>query len=369
MVRVFGYIVALCQLMVTMTVTAASYQRTDAGMGFAWQTANAIGVYTTGGTILKYTATALGNPASTASFSCGFGLVEGARYFAYSPYDKNNYNKPSTAIPVSYAGQTQTGNDNADHLSAYDFQMGTFIPTSSANVSFVRVGAVIDFCWKVDKTDASVANISLSVTDGSEPFITAATMNLQMLTDAAVAKSDIVSLNLKNVTLSEDERLRAYLILHEVDLTGKVLNATLTMSDGTSYTERISGTALLRGNIYPISIGEDVTPTEGAESKPYNAKLVTESNAAEAGAAIATLTATARDFMTDSEHVLAVRPIVRGDVNDDGVIDIIDAVTLNGYYLNNMTEELDPRFCDVNEDDVIDILDVIEIKSIYLNAK
>lgn len=56
-----------------------------------------------------------------------------------------------------------------------------------------------------------------------------------------------------------------------------------------------------------------------------------------------------------------------GDVNNDGVVNVSDAVLLINHYLNNTTDELPVIVADVNRDGVVNVSDAVEIVNRYLN--
>lgn len=56
-----------------------------------------------------------------------------------------------------------------------------------------------------------------------------------------------------------------------------------------------------------------------------------------------------------------------GDVNEDGTVDITDAVAIINAYLTGSTEGISESMADVNGDGVIDITDAVEIINLYLN--
>ncbi len=58
-----------------------------------------------------------------------------------------------------------------------------------------------------------------------------------------------------------------------------------------------------------------------------------------------------------------------GDVNEDGKVNVSDAVDLIGYYLNNKTSELNASIADVDKNGTINVSDAVEIIDIYLNNK
>lgn len=57
----------------------------------------------------------------------------------------------------------------------------------------------------------------------------------------------------------------------------------------------------------------------------------------------------------------------RGDLNEDGVVNISDAVLLINHYLNGTTGQLTMGVADVNNDGEINISDAVEIINRYLN--
>lgn len=58
-----------------------------------------------------------------------------------------------------------------------------------------------------------------------------------------------------------------------------------------------------------------------------------------------------------------------GDVDEDGVVDVTDAVIVNEHYIKGTTHELKSAVADVNRDGVMDVSDVVEIIQKYLNKR
>lgn len=59
-------------------------------------------------------------------------------------------------------------------------------------------------------------------------------------------------------------------------------------------------------------------------------------------------------------------PQEKGDVNGDGIIDMVDVVALTNIYLGRTTD-YNLRVCDMNNDGVVDMVDVVSVTNIYLN--
>lgn len=57
-----------------------------------------------------------------------------------------------------------------------------------------------------------------------------------------------------------------------------------------------------------------------------------------------------------------------GDANEDGSVDVTDAVAVINAYLTNDASSINESLSDVNKDGVIDITDAVAIINLYLNA-
>lgn len=55
-----------------------------------------------------------------------------------------------------------------------------------------------------------------------------------------------------------------------------------------------------------------------------------------------------------------------GDLNDDGIVNVTDAVILINHYLQNTTEELPIGVADINRDGILNVTDAVGIINIYL---
>ena len=69
-------------------------------------------------------------------------------------------------------------------------------------------------------------------------------------------------------------------------------------------------------------------------------------------------------FTTDFDPV---KLTLKGDINMDGEVDVIDVTTLVDYILKNNPSPCDIEACDVNEDGEIDVIDVTSLVDIILS--
>ena len=200
-----------------------------------WVTGDSIGIYPdAGGDQLSFRINEGGS--KTCTFDGGGWAMKSASYTAYSPFKRSYYYKKKNALPISMLKQTQKGNDNADHLGAYDIQIakGEKPETDGLVFEFTRKVALV----RLEITAPTAATWSSVSLESDALFTTEAKMNLDLEspTVTSISTSNIVTLNLENVsTTNENLSIIAYMMLLPVDLTGKTLSVKLTDSGGVSY--------------------------------------------------------------------------------------------------------------------------------------
>ena len=200
-----------------------------------WVTGDSIGIYPdAGGDQLSFRINEGGS--KTCTFDGGGWAMKSSSYTAYSPFKRSFYFEEKDALPISMLGQTQNGNDNADHLGAYDIQIakGEKPETGSLIFDFDRYVALARLEITAPKA-AKWTSISL---ESDAFFTTEATMNLTLETPTitSVATSNTVTLNLENVSTTNDNlSIIAYMMLLPVNLTGKTLSVILTDNEGNTY--------------------------------------------------------------------------------------------------------------------------------------
>ena len=102
-------------------VSRISYSVGESGYEAKWSEGDVLGVYPVGGDQVAFPLSK-GTGANEAVFDGGaWALKNSFAYAAYYPFSAANYTIPENRIPVTYAGQTQTGNNTFDHFSTYDY--------------------------------------------------------------------------------------------------------------------------------------------------------------------------------------------------------------------------------------------------------
>ena len=94
-----------------------------------------------------------------------------------------------------------------------------------------------------------------------------------------------------------------------------------------------------------------------------------ETTADETTADETTADETTADETTADETTGAEDEVVIGDVNEDGVLDILDVVVTRAYIVGNETPDYDFTKADVNGDGEVDIIDVVIMRAAIVNGE
>ena len=245
------------------SITGADFMSADAtrssvtigedGASFAWSENDTIGIFPNHGSQAEF-AMSEGAGTQTATFSGGgWALKSSATYSAYYPYDF--YNRDMTKIPVSYEGQTQNGNNNTDHIGAYDFMAASVATPDNGAVAFdmQHIGSLVML-----QTDLDEAKTLTSVTLSAEnaEFTTTGTMDLTAETPAisALTTSETLTIPLTDFQVAEDETTTIYFMLSPINLSDKTVSITLSDEDGEYIRFEVQGKDFLSGKVYAYTL-------------------------------------------------------------------------------------------------------------------
>ena len=107
---------------------------TDTGLSFTWEESDAVGVYSGAGGFARFSLVA-GAGASGAVFDgMGFDLTPGSTYEAFYPYALSAEDK--SAVPISFDGQTATGDNDVTSVMDYDYLVSSAVADDAGKASF-----------------------------------------------------------------------------------------------------------------------------------------------------------------------------------------------------------------------------------------
>lgn len=261
--------------------TRTDFTVDNTGFHFQWVNGDALGIYPVGGDQVKFPISS-GDGSSSAAFDGGaWKLRSEYQYAAYYPFSPNNYTISESALPVSYTGQTQSGNGSTAHLGAYDYlACAATAPDGSGgvNLAMKHLGAFLRLQLTMPKADTYSSVVLES--DGT-PFVTAGTFDLTAATPAIIstATSATYTINLTNVaTTDKNQLITVYAMVAPANLSSSNIKVTVHGVGQTTYVQTVAGKNFTARSAHNIAIvnfpsgtnasGEDVSWDEPAD--PYN---------------------------------------------------------------------------------------------------
>ena len=209
------------------------YQVADGAVKCTWAENDTVGVFPDKGA-QAYFPMALGAGTKNATFDGeGWALKDGRTYGAYYPFVGAMY-LDRNAVPVNYAGQTQTDNGSMAHLGDYDYMVAA--PTApefgSAHFMFKHLSALAQLKITVPQP-TTFTSVKL-VTD-TKAFAVEGKVDIMAETPGItpVTSSKEFVLNLQDVaTTKENEVVTFYFMLPPADLSEQTLKAVLVSDKG-----------------------------------------------------------------------------------------------------------------------------------------
>ncbi len=250
------------------TRTAYNISETS-GFQTLWAAGDVLGIYPIGGDQVTFPISD-GVGTTTAKFDGGSWALRGTyKYAAYYPFSADCYSIDQTAIPVSFGGQTQNGNNSMSHLAAVDFMAAAGTQPSengSVNLQFNHVGCFLRMQFTMPQA-ATFTEVSISATGAT--FTTQGTVNLAATTPSLTptASSSKLLLKLKNIsTTAANQTITLYMMVAPDDLLGKTLTFTVKDNKGNQYSKTAAGKKMVATYAYNYPFTLEVSGTGGSTS-------------------------------------------------------------------------------------------------------
>ena len=237
--------------------TRSSVTISESGASFTWNANDTVGIFPNKGS-QAFFAMEDGTSTQTATFSGGgWALKSSSTYAAYYPYDF--YNRDLTKIPVSYVGQTQNGNNNTDHIGAYDFMAASVATPANGTVAFdmQHLGALVQLRINLLE-ETGIDNITVKYgSNYNAMFTTTGYIDLTSTTpqiNVSGDKSSSIDIKLNNLRVEADETAVIYFMMAPVDMEGKTIDVIVTEDNGFTRTFQIAGKNFVAGKAYSYSM-------------------------------------------------------------------------------------------------------------------
>ena len=275
---------------------------------FVWQENDAIGVVPMSGRPLSFPIHAENAQKNTAVFDGGqWALRTDAKYAAFFPYKKTNYEKDAKSIIIDYTGQMQ-GN-----WTKYDFLATGAVQPKDGAVKFTmkRLSAILKVQVDFSATNSHFQYVTLVAPEplfgvrgtldlsGSEPVYKPEGLTKFIHTDLGVEKS---------VSSSESTFFTFYLMIPPTDLSGKQMRLLFNSDSGTTKEVFFTGKNYEAGKAYSL----DVYPNDALIR---NANLIVAAGLGDGSSYI--------NALTNRERILQVKKIDVSYLNDPTVCDEI----------------------------------------------
>ena len=225
----------------------------NAGVNFLWEATDTVGIFPDKGSQAEF-AMDEGAGMQAATFNGGgWALKAASTYAAYYPY--NFYNRNLKAIPVSYEGQSQTGNASTAHLGAYDFMAASVTTPSNGAVAFdmQHMGALVMLQTNLDEAK-TLTNVALKA--NADAFTTTGTIDLTAMNPEISAKTTTSTLNiaLNDFEVAKGATATIYFMLSPTNLLGETLEITLSDEKGAYMKFEAAGKNFVAGTAYAYTL-------------------------------------------------------------------------------------------------------------------
>ena len=167
---------------------------------FSFEVGDLINIWSEVGTLLIYSVTEL-TPTGGAVFNGGgFTLTDGMTYYTLYPLI-SSFRKGMTQIPVSYEGQVQTADNDANHVAEYSQMLtSATCENGSTHFGYKHLSRWFRFQMTLPKT---MTVTELTVTADSPVFAASGKVNVLEGTFTPDALTDHLTLKLDNVEVTD----------------------------------------------------------------------------------------------------------------------------------------------------------------------
>ena len=210
---------------------ASAVRQSDYKVTFAWEETDKIGIFPNKGSQI-YFVPEDGVGTSSASFDGGgWALKSNSTYISYYPFVAD-FDLDRNAIPISFAGQKQTGTEGPFDDSRWVLATSS---TTSLNGRLTFTYNILNTIINVIATLPAGTYTSASLNIAEPLFVEEGTFSLDNQAITGTTFSKKLEIELEDFTLTENAEVPIYFMAAPVDLTGKEITVIITKDDGSRY--------------------------------------------------------------------------------------------------------------------------------------
>lgn len=345
------------------------------GLSCSWESNDAVGVFPLNDIQTRFFVQGISSTDNSQAKLTATGLtLKGlTKYNSLYPYSSSYYanDNVSTVLPISYNNLTQSGNDNASHLSTSDFMVAgtTTANDGSGAFSYTHLGAVLRLSL-MTPDDALFSEATLEVSQSA--FMKTGILNLDNKTLTKSTFDNKISLNINSISVKRGQLLTLYFIIPATNLSSALNTVTLKTTDRRAYSCTFNcqnyvanrvyniGRTLVRSNAVPYTRERSMMNIEPVEERDLNAR----SRAMSTGMLGCTAAAFALALNDVSYSPL---PPIPGDANGDDKLDESDITTIEQYIIGKSPARFVKEAADANSDGQVNVGDITVITNILKN--
>lgn len=237
--------------------TKATMTVGETGLSFKWATGDKAKVYSEDESTGDFSL-ASGEGTSTATFT-GFDLINGKKYYAFTPSDGTIYTK--TAIPLNYASQTFTGDNDIVSPMTRDYMWAQATPESgNASFSFSHISSFVRVQMSGLTENDPVTKVQLIPMYGDIAETATFDITTQDTTWTNTTKSRDITSTTATVPAGGISTVWAMMAPQDFSTGNNAFAVAATVNDKL-YTARLNGGNLVAGKAYKWNV-EPKLPTE-----------------------------------------------------------------------------------------------------------
>lgn len=356
----FMIILSSFLLMPTVALAGDYVYEAGRGLAFSWAKDDMVGIAepVTNEQLCFWTSsTTMAQNGERPLYATGFNLKSNTEYCSYYPYAwRSNFNTKS--VTFSYLGQYEEMNRSLTHLYDYDFSIAKSKSSSTdCTFTYKRIGCVL----RIQATmPQGLRIVELQVKTRSNSIPVKATADL---TKESVAWSDFQSsLSLKHteIPLVKGSSYIAYVAFPAVDLTSEQLTFTIVGKDNTTITfATIEGINFQAGKLYDLNL----SATTPVTANPFTPTTASKSQS------LSRPVAHVDNIPLATGYTIKKISALRGDINNDGRVSLLDLVLLIRHLNDNTATNLDPNVADIDGNGTINSSDAKALSSLLHQVK
>ena len=232
--------------------TRTTAMNNGGNISFRWNKYDRVGIFPNVGDQVEFPV-GEGAGTGTAVFDGGgWALKSKSTYVAYYPW--SHINRTGEAIPMTYEGQTQVGNNNTDNLTVRDYIVSNLSTPESGEVTFQfrHMGALVRFILTVPE-DGIFTSFTLGCEENVFPVEQTLNVRTNPVTVTNKKMSKTIKMSLGDISVNAGGQMIVYMLLPAVDLSSKILSMNLSTSS-TTYMTNFIGKTYKSGKAYSHSI-------------------------------------------------------------------------------------------------------------------